>query len=136
MAEARAAPSPYSRVKVVFTDLDGTLYPGAHENEPRAEKPGLMRNMAEVARLEALGVPVVPATGNNVGFAQKKMLDPRDGRKLRDLSTSPGIFCNGALVQGAGGRAVTVRHLGAFDALVCFRQVSRGRNVRDESCAF
>ena len=107
---------PYRGVKLVFTDLDGTLYPGdRHEEEPKAEKPRLMRNMAMVTLLEShLGVPVVPATGNNVGFAQKKMLDPSTGAKLRDLSTMPGIYCNGALVLGAGGEEVDVRHLGAF----------------------
>ena len=106
---------PYGAIKLIFTDLDGTLYPGDfHEDEPKADKPGLMRNMAMVTLLESQGVPVVPATGNNVGFAQKKMLDPVTGAKLRDLSKMPGIYCNGALVKGAEGKEVDVRHMGAF----------------------
>ena len=105
---------PYGEIQLVFTDLDGTLYPGAHEVEPASEKRGLMANMEQVAMLEARGLPVVPATGNNVGFAQLKMLDPRTGAKLRDLSTAPGIYCNGALVKGAGGREVAVRSLETF----------------------
>jgi hypothetical protein len=116
-AVATALPNglPYGAIKLIFTDLDGTLYPGDHhEDEPKADKPGLMRNMAVTTLLESQGVPVVPATGNNVGFAQKKMLDPATGSKLRDLSTMPGIYCNGALVKGAGGKEVDVRHLGAF----------------------
>ena len=55
---------PYASIKLVFTDLDGTLFPGAYEEQPTCERRGLMRNMAEVARLEAMGVPVVPATGD------------------------------------------------------------------------
>ena len=88
---------PYGGIRAVFTDLDGTLYPGAYEQEPDSkEKRGLIANMAEVERLEGAGFPVVPATGNNVSFAQKKMVSP-DGRVLRDLSSSPGIYCNGMM---------------------------------------
>ena len=104
---------PYDRIRLVFTDLDGTLYPGAHDAD-KVAKPGLMANMAAVRTLEARGLPVVPATGNNVGFAQLKMLDPATGEKLRDLSNSPGIYCNGALVKGAGGKEIAVRSLGDF----------------------
>eukprot|EP01052_Picozoa_sp_SAG31_P010011 SAG31_NODE_536_length_14340_cov_9.449196_12_plen_59_part_00 len=39
-------------IKIVFTDLDGTLYPGAHEVEPAAEKRGLMANMKQVCCLD------------------------------------------------------------------------------------
>eukprot|EP00662_Eupelagonemidae_sp_cell21_P034352 gene34352-22194_t len=61
----------------------------AYEGEPKADRPGLMRNMARVAELgAAMGVPVVPATGNNVGFARVKC--------------------------GAGGREVDVRSLAPF----------------------
>ena len=38
----------------------------------------------------------------------------RTGAKLRGLSTALGIYSNGALVKGAGGREFDVRHLGAF----------------------
>eukprot|EP01052_Picozoa_sp_SAG31_P010012 SAG31_NODE_536_length_14340_cov_9.449196_13_plen_265_part_00 len=42
------------------------------------------------------------------------MVDPATGRKLRDLSTAPGIYCNGALVKGVGGKEVDVRSLEGF----------------------
>ena len=38
---------PYGDIRLVFSDLDGTLYPGAHEPEPKAEKKGLMANMTQ-----------------------------------------------------------------------------------------
>lgn len=112
---AAALPSDlaYDRIQVVFTDLDGTLYPGDHEEEPKDKKPGLARNMEQVALLEAAGIPVIPATGNNVAFAQKKLLD-LEGNKLRDLSTTPGIYCNGGLVLGQGGKEIDAKDLGAF----------------------
>ena len=106
---------PYQEIRVVFTDLDGTLYPGdTHEDEPKASKPALQRNMSAVAQLENLGVPVLPATGNNVSFAQAKLLHPETHQKLRDLSTTPGIYCNGALVLGAGGKEVLCKNLSGF----------------------
>eukprot|EP00927_Polykrikos_kofoidii_P010730 TRINITY_DN14525_c0_g1_i1.p1 TRINITY_DN14525_c0_g1~~TRINITY_DN14525_c0_g1_i1.p1 ORF type:complete len:312 (+),score=60.53 TRINITY_DN14525_c0_g1_i1:316-1251(+) len=73
-----------------------------------------MRNMEQVTALEARGIPVIPATGNNVGFAQQKLLHPTEGRKLLDLQTMPGIYCNGALVKGLGGREIDVQALGDF----------------------
>ena len=73
-----------------------------------------MRNMDQVQILEAAGIPVIPATGNNIGFAQKKLLHPVTGAKLRDLTTNPGIYCNGALVKGVGGKEIDVRALGSF----------------------
>ena len=109
-----AGPLPYGSIRVVFSDLDGTLYPGAYEEEPKAERRGLLKNMEQVAALQALGIPVIPATGNNVGFAQKKLLVPGSDRKLQDLRVSPGIYCNGALVKGVGGKEIDARPLTAF----------------------
>ena len=86
---------------MVFTDLDGTLFPGAYEDPPEAERPGLLRNLAAVEVLDKLGVPVIPATGNNVAIAQAKFIHPKEGSVLRDLRNKPGIFCSGALVKGA-----------------------------------
>eukprot|EP00658_Telonema_sp_P-2_P017899 TRINITY_DN16992_c0_g1_i3.p1 TRINITY_DN16992_c0_g1~~TRINITY_DN16992_c0_g1_i3.p1 ORF type:complete len:382 (+),score=84.93 TRINITY_DN16992_c0_g1_i3:199-1344(+) len=104
----------YDQVRVVFTDLDGTLYPGMHEDNPLDQKPGLLRNMAAANELEKAGVPVIPATGNNLSLAQAKMVHPGTGDKLRDLSRTPGIYCNGALVKGEGGKRIMVKPLGGF----------------------
>ena len=106
---------PYKEIRVVFTDLDGTLYPGdSHEDEPKDTRPALQRNMRAVAALEDLGVPVLPATGNNVSFAQAKLVHPVTQEKLRDLRRSPGIYCNGALALGVGGKEVLCRNLSGF----------------------
>eukprot|EP00392_Amoebophrya_sp_AT5.2_P015112 g15303.t1 len=122
------APSPEGRafgdVDIVFTDLDGTFYPGAHETD-ETSKPMFRRNLrlAEILETEC-AVPVVPATGNNVGIAQVKFTGGAPGKKendvcsspkkingstvlLRDLRASPGIYCNGALVLGEGGRVIS-----------------------------
>lgn len=112
-------------------DLDGTLYPGAHEEEPKAEKRGLVRNMEQVSLLEASNVPVIPATGNNVSMAQTKMLDPScPSRKLRDLRRSPGIYCNGALVKGVGGREIHVAALGGFIGAFVDRWLAASEELR------
>merc|ERR1712110_628468 len=51
--------------------------------------------------------------GNNILMAQKKFMEPDDGTcKLRDLSTNPGIFMNGGLVQGPGGKWIESHALG------------------------
>lgn len=102
----------YYGIKVVFTDLDGTLFPGAFEDSPKEKRPGLLRNMASVKILEEKhGIPVIPATGNNLAVAQAKFMHPETGEMLRDLRSKPGVFCNGALVIGAGGREVMARSL-------------------------
>lgn len=92
------------QVRVVFADLDGTLYPGAHEEGPGL--PGFRRNMEAVAKLEKQAVAVIPATGNNICLAWAKF------GELRDLRMAPGIYCNGALVKGLGGEEVYCRSLG------------------------
>eukprot|EP00656_Telonema_subtile_P036366 TRINITY_DN40350_c0_g1_i1.p1 TRINITY_DN40350_c0_g1~~TRINITY_DN40350_c0_g1_i1.p1 ORF type:complete len:363 (+),score=68.13 TRINITY_DN40350_c0_g1_i1:146-1234(+) len=73
-----------------------------------------MRNMKVALELEKSGVPVIPATGNNVSFAQAKMTYPGSGEKIRDLSCTPGIYCNGALVKGYGGKEIMVKALGSY----------------------
>lgn len=136
--EANEAPLPtlpYGDVAVVFTDLDGTLFPGpAYESEPKEQRPGLMKNMTAASALEALGVPVIPATGNNICLAQVKLMDPLTGAMLRDLSTAPGIYCNGALVKGIGGREIDVRALGDFVSRFVDLYVARPPAVRADVC--
>jgi len=103
---------PLDQVRIIFADLDGTLYPGFYEKEPKSELRGLRKNLQYVRELECRwGVPVIPATGNSLAFAQAKFCDP-SGKVLRDLRTSPGIYCNGALIMGAGGKELEVKSLG------------------------
>merc|ERR1712086_286326 len=107
--ESAALPAdlPYDKIKLVFTDLDGTLYPGpAHEQQPPESNIGLLQNMLQVERVEAHGVPVILATSNNLSSAQAKMVNPKDGKPLRQLANQPGIYCNGAYVQGCCGHQV------------------------------
>lgn len=119
---------PLDQVRIIFADLDGTLYPGFHEKEPKRELRGLMKNLQYVSELERdWGIPVIPATGNNLVFAQAKFCDP-SGRVLRDLRTSPGIYCNGALVKGAGGKELDVKSLGK-----CLRKQAKGDPTNKQS---
>jgi len=96
----------FGAVNLIFTDLDGTLYPSKYEEEPKHMKLGLRANLEQVRNVESVGVPVVPATGNNLTLAQAKMIDPSTGQPLRILSEHPGIFCNGSLVLGADGKEI------------------------------
>jgi len=101
----------FGAVKLIFTDLDGTLYPSKYEEEPKHEKLGLRANLEQVRNVESVGVPVVPATGNNLTLAQAKMVDPSTGEPLRILAEHPGIYCNGSLVLGANGREIMRRSI-------------------------
>ena len=47
-----------------------------------------------------------------MAIAQAKFIHPKEGSVLRDLRNKPGIFCNGALVKGVGGKEVLARSLG------------------------
>lgn len=85
----------WSRIKVVFCDLDQTFY--------YAPDGTFERNIESAARIRAKGVQVVYATGNNLALAQAKF----EGRGV-ELCKQPGIYCNGALVLGAGGKPVAV----------------------------
>jgi len=96
----------FGNVKLIFTDLDGTLYPSKYEEEPKHLKLGLRANLEQTRNVESVGVPVVPATGNNLTLAQAKMIDPATGQPLRILADHPGIYCNGSLVKGAHGREI------------------------------
>ncbi|CAD7974953.1 unnamed protein product [Amoebophrya sp. A25] len=107
---------PYGKVEIIFTDLDGTFFPGlTHEEQPHPEEMrSFKRNLDLAERLEnECKIPVVPATGNNIGIAQLKFTDrsAKDDKNsppplLRDLRHTAGIFCNGSLVQAQGGRVV------------------------------
>jgi len=116
------------QVRIIFADLDGTLYPGFYEKEPKEELRGLLKNLRYVSELDRhWGVPVIPATGNSLGFAQAKFCDP-SGNVLRDLRTSPGIYCNGALIMGAGGKELEVNSLGK-----CLRKQLIGENSNGQN---
>ncbi|CAD7925917.1 unnamed protein product [Amoebophrya sp. A120] len=100
----------FRRVDIVFTDLDGTFFPGAYEEVPQEEARMFRRNLKLAEQLEKeLHIPVVPATGNNLGIAQMKFTSTAakdKGAVLRDLKTTPGIYCNGALVKGVNGKEI------------------------------
>eukprot|EP00933_Yihiella_yeosuensis_P018320 TRINITY_DN15077_c0_g5_i1.p1 TRINITY_DN15077_c0_g5~~TRINITY_DN15077_c0_g5_i1.p1 ORF type:complete len:394 (+),score=75.68 TRINITY_DN15077_c0_g5_i1:160-1182(+) len=70
-----------------------------------------------MTKFESVGGFVFPVTGNNLLMAQKKMMDPTNATKmLRELRLNPGIYTNGGLVLGPGGKVIEKHALGN---LVC-----------------
>lgn len=111
-AAERPRENPYAGIRLVLTDLDGTFF----RREPEGQ---FAKNAQRARELAASGVAVVPATGNNLPLAQAKFsllssttettsttTSTTETSTWWDVSTRPGIFCNGALVLGQGGRIV------------------------------
>eukprot|EP01055_Gregarina_sp_Pseudo9_P001066 Gregarina_sp_Pseudo_9__1065@NODE_1691_length_1395_cov_76_536873_g1567_i0_p1_GENE_NODE_1691_length_1395_cov_76_536873_g1567_i0NODE_1691_length_1395_cov_76_536873_g1567_i0_p1_ORF_typecomplete_len333_score51_89Hydrolase_3/PF08282_12/9_4e36S6PP/PF05116_13/1_6S6PP/PF05116_13/2_8e07PGP_phosphatase/PF09419_10/0_0099PGP_phosphatase/PF09419_10/3_5e02HAD/PF12710_7/9_3e02HAD/PF12710_7/3_5e03HAD/PF12710_7/0_028HAD_2/PF13419_6/1_4e02HAD_2/PF13419_6/0_72Trehalose_PPase/PF02358_16/49Trehalose_PPase/PF02358_16/ len=74
-------------IKVVFTDLDNTLWIPQARSVPR-------RNLAALRLLQSKGIIVVPVTGRSVHASHRAVT--RNG--LSELNLYPGVYCDGAVV--------------------------------------
>eukprot|EP01065_Artemidia_motanka_P048923 TRINITY_DN8014_c0_g1_i1.p3 TRINITY_DN8014_c0_g1~~TRINITY_DN8014_c0_g1_i1.p3 ORF type:complete len:292 (+),score=97.88 TRINITY_DN8014_c0_g1_i1:67-942(+) len=106
-------------VKVVFTDIDGTLLNSSHGLPARAP--------AVAQALLDKGVQLVPATGKT-----RTCLKPvlRELFPHRDVDTLPGVYVNGCSAFAEGGQQVSEGGLLAADvAAVCRAAEKQGREV-------
>jgi Cof subfamily protein (haloacid dehalogenase superfamily) len=96
-AASAAAAAPPPRIRLIVSDVDGTLVNSAQELTPRVE--------AALRAAAAAGVPTVLATG--------KALGPWLAELLPRLPTprQPGVFLQGLLVTDAAGAPVLARRL-------------------------
>ncbi len=112
MHRLEALPVPLEPIEVAAVDLDKTLYPPKGPNHSMQ----LRANINAMVRFEALGGFVFPVTGNNLSLAQEKYKDPDDKTgsmsPLRNVHKHPGIFSNGSLVLGPGGKEIEKQTLG------------------------
>eukprot|EP00427_Karlodinium_veneficum_P000939 CAMPEP_0169150452 /NCGR_PEP_ID=MMETSP1015-20121227/50200_1 /TAXON_ID=342587 /ORGANISM="Karlodinium micrum, Strain CCMP2283" /LENGTH=1069 /DNA_ID=CAMNT_0009219605 /DNA_START=14 /DNA_END=3223 /DNA_ORIENTATION=+ len=93
-----------SRIKLLASDLDKTLYPhgmGDGTTDPTPEaRHEFDKNIAGFMAFMKSGGLAIPVTGNSPAFAQKKF----DRSTITwNVEGNGGVFCNGALVLGIGG---------------------------------
>lgn len=80
-------------IKVIFTDLDNTLWMPQSRIVPR-------RNIETLQKLQSLGIPVIPVTGRSLNACHRAIY--RNG--LYDLKLYPGIYCDGAIIYDEKGQ--------------------------------
>ncbi|CAD7976224.1 unnamed protein product, partial [Amoebophrya sp. A25] len=99
-----------SLIAIGACDLDKTLFPGwRRDGEENGER--TKNNLVAAYHLKETGGFAFPVTGNNPPMAQAKFNDAKEmmadnPEALWDVYREPGVFLNGALVQGPGGTVV------------------------------